>query len=685
MGSYEWGPIMAYGPCLNPNCKSQGRPHPNCKCYGTLAKGGQVSNFCDSKRSHEKTCEYFAEGGDVAKDSSPPFGFTVDSEDSGSNAAATEAPTGFTLDQEKAPDQGLPQGFELDDTKYTTPGEKLGTAVEGAIQGVPIIGPLATAAEVGLGKLQKAGYIAPGTLLPSTDLSSEDIAGRAAANPSIHEGAKAVGLIGSLASGYGAAAKGASLGATALTGLLSGIGQGSSDEATNWILGQTDPHHPVAASLLNTGANGLFSLLGSSAAYKATSKLAEIAPKAGPFLEGVAAAASGKGLEEGADPIAQAGAKFYNGLAGSLFPHVGAGLGGFEGGKEGYERHGVMGIPAGAAIGAASGAATEWLGKNIVNKITSAVGKNAVAPFIAKIIGSGGVEGLDDAVTHAANVKAGMDKLNGGIEGLFRSGSSLGNLGKDDAISNENREATKDYIKNGGYQQNIDQTIQDQNNQPASVPQFAEGGEIPPPGPPPVPTDKNKIKSIFHNVGLSTHFPAQEAILTGAKSRVSSYLNSMAPSKFTQKLPFDAPPDNTRQERSYNKAIDIANNPMSVFDHIQQGTIEPEHLQHLNAIYPEVHDLMKKKLTDRIIKAQMAGEKPTYKIRQGMSLLLGANLGSETTPQNIQAAQAVFASQSSQPSGTPVTKNKKNTSTLSKVSSQYLTPNQARAQGAQKD
>lgn len=57
-------------PCRNPNCKSHGKPHPNCQCYGGggagdyLAKGGVV-NFCASGMPHLPHCEYFAEGGEV--------------------------------------------------------------------------------------------------------------------------------------------------------------------------------------------------------------------------------------------------------------------------------------------------------------------------------------------------------------------------------------------------------------------------------------------------------------------------------------------------------------------------------------------------------------------------------------------------------------------------------------------
>lgn len=56
---------MEGAPCLNPNCKSYGRPHPNCHCHGLsefalerFANGGCVG-------PHSIDCEHYADGGEV--------------------------------------------------------------------------------------------------------------------------------------------------------------------------------------------------------------------------------------------------------------------------------------------------------------------------------------------------------------------------------------------------------------------------------------------------------------------------------------------------------------------------------------------------------------------------------------------------------------------------------------------
>lgn len=62
-------------PCLNPSCKSHGKPHPNCRCYTRMAKGGPVAegkiHYCATGMPHHKYCEYYADGGTTGLDPDP--------------------------------------------------------------------------------------------------------------------------------------------------------------------------------------------------------------------------------------------------------------------------------------------------------------------------------------------------------------------------------------------------------------------------------------------------------------------------------------------------------------------------------------------------------------------------------------------------------------------------------------
>jgi hypothetical protein len=171
-------------------------------------------------------------------------------------------------------------------------------------------------------------------------------------------------------------------------------------------------------------------------------------------------------------------------------------------------------------------------------------------------------------------------------------------------------------------------------------------------------------------------FPEQTMALQMARGRMSTYLRSLQPQQQGPSLSFDSPPDLREQKRTYEKALLIAAQPLSVFGHIAKGTLEPEHIQHLNAIYPEVSNQMQKKLTENIMLMQMKGEKPSYKTRQGLSMLLGAPLSSEFVPANIQAAQSVFIpAEATQQPGAKPTKLKQS---LSKSAKAFMTDDQSR-------
>lgn len=50
-------------PCLNPDCKSHGSPHPNCRCYQRLAEGGSIRHrYCAYGKPHMEDCEYYSGG-----------------------------------------------------------------------------------------------------------------------------------------------------------------------------------------------------------------------------------------------------------------------------------------------------------------------------------------------------------------------------------------------------------------------------------------------------------------------------------------------------------------------------------------------------------------------------------------------------------------------------------------------
>lgn len=185
--------------------------------------------------------------------------------------------------------------------------------------------------------------------------------------------------------------------------------------------------------------------------------------------------------------------------------------------------------------------------------------------------------------------------------------------------------------------------------------------------------------------------PEQATMMGMTRGRISSHLQQLRPNPEAQpRLAFDSPMEDPNKKRIYQSALHVANDPSSILSHIKAGTLESEHLQHLNAMYPETAGLYQKKATERITRAQMDGEVPDAHVRAGLSQLVGAPLSGEMTPALIQAAQATFAAtvpQQAQAQGGGKTGGKSGQGSkkaLQNADKAYLTDDQARQERDQK-
>ncbi len=673
---------MAYAPCKNPNCKSYGRPHPNCRCYGDMSEGGEVAHYCVQGKPHQDGCEYFADGG------------IAESDIEVNPRAATAIP-----DADIVPDHspGIPESdIQLDSEKYGTAGQQIGAGIEGLAQGVA--GPLATAAELGLSKLGVPG------------MSAEDIRGRAEANPWTHGIAETAGLIGgslipgvggytlgSAALKAGAAAadltKFGAIGTKLITGAIASGALQASDEATKHML--DDPTAAAASSLAHIGAAGLFGLGGAAAAMgvgKASKVIADAAQdiKIGDrlrgFAQGLGAHSSGNAealkpqlnvlngvlddtpllatFKKEMNPDIKKGFDAGEVLWNKLGHAMGGGAASFGalGAYKGYEENGIAGALKEGAMDAVKGA--------IGGAALKAAGQKIIAPVILNAMQTGKFNNIVGALNHQAAVAKGVNAINTGVESLF---AKVPQQIYNSYVTDQNRDALKDYISNGGITQNIQQQIY-KDNATTAVPQFAEGGLVKE-MPTPKPSDVAPI--LDAHPGVADHFPTQNVILNSARGRISNYLSSLQPQKTPQKLAFDDIPKDKQAERNYDKAIDIALNPLSVLQHVKAGTIEPQQIKHLNAMYPEVVTQVQKKLTERITEAQLKNEKPAYQTRLGMSMMLGTPLDSSMTPANIQAIQIGFAPKQPVQQG-PQGDNKGSKKSLEKAPNQYRMGDESR-------
>lgn len=256
---------------------------------------------------------------------------------------------------------------------------------------------------------------------------------------------------------------------------------------------------------------------------------------------------------------------------------------------------------------------------------------------------------------YAQKIAAGKSALTPAIEGLFKSVAHDAHKAMEP--KEENVERIREWVEGGGADKELQMDLENK----SAVPGYADGGEI-------APQKKQAFASVY---------PTQNIMLNETKARVSGYLNSIRPIPNQPRLPFDSVTPQKDKNKQYEKALRLAASPMSILKHVDKGDLTPGDLKHFTSMYPEVYQHISSEMTKRITKAQLNGEKPTYKKRQAMSLFLGANLDSTFTPMAIQTIQGMFAMKS-QANQQQVQKPKKSTSPLSKAAPSAMTDAQAR-------
>lgn len=328
----------------------------------------------------------------------------------------------------------------------------------------------------------------------------------------------------------------------------------------------------------------------------------------------------------------------------------------------------------------AMAAAKPWLERTVGHPLT-----DAGASFMLQALSRGNTDNLSSALQHVGNMRRGAGAIKNSVNSLFGVGKAATQEMQQNKNAVSDREKLKKFIANGTLQQQMQQgAAPTQTPQPSgtSSPQnFAAGGTVQPSNvlqptlPQAQPSSEKDISS-----GVSSHFPDQYAALNTAKGRINQYLTSLQPQNNPTKLPYDKSHNDADVSRKYDRALDIANKPLSVLDHIKKGTITPEGMQHFTSMYPELHAHLKNKITEKITEGQVKGEMPPYKVRQGMSLFMGSPLDSTFTQQGIALAQPSPSAPPPQAhDGTMKKKNKGES--LKKLPNQYKTA----AQDAESD
>lgn len=161
----------------------------------------------------------------------------------------------------------------------------------------------------------------------------------------------------------------------------------------------------------------------------------------------------------------------------------------------------------------------------------------------------------------------------------------------------------------------------------------------------------NKLKEYRTNtdkyaqVGgeLGHYLGGHDIALKGLAYNAVNYLNGLRP-VVAKAAPLDPDLEPSREQTAnFNRALAIAEKPLSILSLVKEGTITSQDVAHLNALYPGTLQNISQKLMDSLSDHVGKGNAVPYKIRFGLSALLGQPMDSGMTPQAVASNQAVFA------------------------------------------
>lgn len=183
-----------------------------------------------------------------------------------------------------------------------------------------------------------------------------------------------------------------------------------------------------------------------------------------------------------------------------------------------------------------------------------------------------------------------------------------------------------------------------------------------------------KLSEVAPNIAPHIHTTAINAI---------QYLNSKLPNAGNE-LPMDSEEGPSKAQKSqWLQLHETVNNPLSVLDHVKNGTLGGHHVEAIKTVYPDLHQEMVNKMNEEIGALKAKGQSVPYKLRSGIAQLTGSPLDSSMTPQHMQSIMMSQMGQqmNQKASGAPKKASGSELSQINKVSGMYATAEQSRQMG----
>jgi hypothetical protein len=164
---------------------------------------------------------------------------------------------------------------------------------------------------------------------------------------------------------------------------------------------------------------------------------------------------------------------------------------------------------------------------------------------------------------------------------------------------------------------------------------------------------RNPQSMLDLNQDLMHYLPNHAETLTAATANVLNYCAMKKPQE-KKNGPLDRPiPPNPAQMAAYNRTLGIAENPLTVYEKIKNGTLHSQDVIDCKSMYPDLYKDMVFKLSSALVDHLNKGTTIPYPVKKGLSLFTVTPIDSNFKPQAIQAAQATYQPQQQPQSALP--------------------------------
>lgn len=192
--------------------------------------------------------------------------------------------------------------------------------------------------------------------------------------------------------------------------------------------------------------------------------------------------------------------------------------------------------------------------------------------------------------------------------------------------------------------------------------------------------DPKQQEDMMSIGGAAGHYlPDHGAALGLVGARNLQYLASIKPHDKGVN-PLDSKPrPNSEQLGEYQRALQIAQQPLVVLNDIKKGVVTKNDMQHLTTMYPALYGRMNQKLMNQMTDHLTSGGSLPYSTKLGLSTFLNQPLDSSLMPVSMQSTQNAMRGQTMQmPNNEPAKPTQNGLDKLSKMPNMYQTPTQKR-------